>query len=215
MHFFSSSSPSSTSSRLKSSIRFPKLLASRQSCPLENTRVLSSPPLTKATKTGILAKPKLIPTFSWPFRRRSNPMKRFIALDSITIASNRQRQEFNIEKHQDLVDSIRKHGILHPPIVRLAEGAYILVAGECRLRAMRDIIELGDAIPFEGSLCLTGFVPYTFLGDLNELDAEEAELDENIKRSDLTWQECARATQRLDALRAKQHVARGDAAPTL
>lgn len=142
-------------------------------------------------------------------------MKRFIDINSIVISPNRQRQEFDIEKHQDLVDSIRKHGILHPPILRLVGSAYVLVAGECRIRAMRDIIDLGDAVPFEGSVCLSGMVPYTFLGDLDELDAEEAELDENIKRSDLTWQERAKATSKLEILRAKQSAKSGTPPPTL
>ncbi len=142
-------------------------------------------------------------------------MKRFIDINSIIIPTNRQRQEFDIEKHQDLVDSIRKHGILHPPVLRLVGESYVLVAGECRIRAMRDIIELGDPIPFEGTVCVSGMVPYTFLGDLDELDAEEAELDENIKRSDLTWQERAKATSRLEILRAKQSAKSGTPAPTL
>jgi len=142
-------------------------------------------------------------------------MKRFISIDSISIAPNRQRQEFDIEKHQDLVDSIRRLGVLHPPILRIVGDSYVLVAGECRIRAMRDIIDLGDTITFEGQNCALGAIPFTFLGDLNELDAEEAELDENIKRADLTWQELARATARLDALRGKQHVQRGAPAPTL
>ena len=142
-------------------------------------------------------------------------MKRFVDINSITISPNRQRQEFDIEKHQDLVDSIRRIGVLHPPILRLAGDSYVLVAGECRLRAMRDIIELGDVIRFEGEDCPPGLVPFTFLGDLNELDSEEAELDENIKRTDLTWQELARATARLDALRSKQSVIKGTSVPTL
>ena len=142
-------------------------------------------------------------------------MNRFIAIDAIVIAPNRQRQEFDIEKHQELVDSIRKHGILHPPVLRLAGDSYQLVAGECRLRAMRDIIDLGDSVRYGSEDCAPGAVPFTFLGDLDELDAEEAELDENIKRSDLTWQEKARATSRLELLRSKQAARKGAPEPTL
>lgn len=139
-------------------------------------------------------------------------MNRYIAFTSIKIAPNRQRQEHDINAHQELVESISKLGLLHPPVLRLEGESYSLVAGERRLRAMGDIIALGGRIKHSGVEAFDGMVPYTFLGDLSPLEIEEAELDENIKRVDLTWQERASATARLEVLRNKQAEARGEKA---
>jgi DNA modification methylase len=141
---------------------------------------------------------------------------------SIIILPNRQRQDFEPNALQELKNSIEDRGLLHPIVLRrprpndllgqLSSGAttdMILVAGERRLRAIDEIFELG------GSFCCNGqrfqsdalSIPYTDLGDLSELEAEEAELDENLRRRDLTWQEHAAAVERLHALRSKQAIA--------
>ena len=56
-------------------------------------------------------------------------------------------------------------------------------------------------------------VPYVTLGDLDPLQAEVAELSENLCRKDLTWQERAAATARISALRTAQAAAVGDPPP--
>lgn len=133
-------------------------------------------------------------------------MTHFVHPDLVLISDKRQRQEHDIEAHQELVESIRTVGLMHPIVIRRDDkGQRWLVAGERRLRAVKDILELGGAFKFEGELCNT--VPYNDIGELSSLEAEEAELDENIKRKDLTWQERAEATQRLNDLRSKQVVA--------
>lgn len=53
------------------------------------------------------------------------------------------------------------------------------------------------------------------LADLDELAAEEAELEENIRRVDLSWQERAAATARLSALRSSQAAHKGDESPSI
>lgn len=88
------------------------------------------------------------------------------------------------------------------------------MCGERRIRAISDLYELGDTIRHDSLPVPLGEIPYTDLGELDELAREEAELDENIKRMDLTWQERAAATARLAALRAKQAAASGAPAPT-
>jgi DNA modification methylase len=70
-------------------------------------------------------------------------------------------------------------------------------------------------VRFNGQILQGDEVPCVTLGDLSELEAEEAELDENIKRKDLTWQERANATARLIALRQKQTAASGALPPTV
>jgi hypothetical protein len=47
----------------------------------------------------------------------------------------------------------------------------------------------GNGVRHNGVLYGENEVPYVTLGELSPLEAEEAELDENLKRRDLTWQE--------------------------
>jgi site-specific DNA-methyltransferase (adenine-specific) len=130
-------------------------------------------------------------------------MKPILASD-IVVPENRQRQEFDQAKLAELSASIQKHGLLHPIVLRPLDGKWYIVAGERRLRAMQMLIELDIPIKCGEALYAGGTVPYTALGDLGPLEAEEAELEENIRRVDLTWQERANATARLHALRTHQ-----------
>ncbi|MDO8340822.1 MAG: ParB N-terminal domain-containing protein, partial [Candidatus Woesebacteria bacterium] len=129
---------------------------------------------------------------------------RFIPITDIIIRPARQRQEFEPEAMQELVTSIEDRGLMHPPVLRKEPDGWVLVAGERRLRAVKQIYDLGGYFKCDGAIVAEGTVPYTDIGDLTDLEAEEAELDENLKRKDLTWQEHAAATARLHALRQKQ-----------
>jgi DNA modification methylase len=124
--------------------------------------------------------------------------------DNIIIFDNRQRQEFEAESLVDLANSISAIGLLHAPVMRETPAGLVLVAGERRLRAMGDLWAMGSEIRHNGEIFAPYSVPYVTLGELSDLDAEEAELDENLKRSDLTWQERSAAIARLHALRIKQ-----------
>lgn len=129
-------------------------------------------------------------------------------ITAITILDNRQRQEFEANAMQELYDSIKKNGLLHAPVLREYAGELILVAGERRLKTIQDMWALGDPVRYNGVVIPEGRVPFTTLGELSELDAEEAELDENLRRKDLTWQEHAAAVERLGNLRKKQYAAK-------
>lgn len=133
-------------------------------------------------------------------------MSKTVAISDIVILDNRQRQEFEPNAMQELYDSIRKNGLLHAPVMREYLGQLVLVAGERRLKTIQDMWELGDPVRYNGMIVPEGKVPYTTLGELSELDAEEAELDENLRRKDLTWQEHAAAVEKLGNLRKKQFV---------
>jgi len=132
---------------------------------------------------------------------------RTIPLSQIIIPENRQRQEFEAQAMQDLAESLEKLGLMHAPVLRQAGDGFFLVAGERRLKAITDIYALGGRIRFNGDLVPEGEVPYVTMGELSVLEAEEAELDENLKRKDLTWQEHAGALKRLHELRGAQKVA--------
>lgn len=133
-------------------------------------------------------------------------------LSAIIIKPNRQRTEFDPQHVQALRDSIelsdkRNTQLLHPPVLRREDGQLTLVAGETRLKAISEIFAMGGSFLHNGQLFTAeaGEIPYSDLGELSPLEAEEAELDENLKRKDLTWQEHAAAMQRLHNLRKAQN----------
>jgi DNA modification methylase/ParB-like chromosome segregation protein Spo0J len=131
----------------------------------------------------------------------------------ITIKPNRQRQEFDPEALQELKNSIEDGQLLHPPVLRREGTVWVLVAGERRLRAIQEIYELGGTFKHNNETFSDGYLPFTDIGELTELQAEEVELDENLKRKDLTWQEHAAAVSRLHLLRQAQKKAAAEALP--
>jgi len=135
-------------------------------------------------------------------------------LESITVAPNRQRKAFDITALNELAESIAATGLLQAPVIRIANGKVTLVAGERRLRAMSDLHELGRYFSYNGEIVPAGMIPCTSLGELSFLQAWEAELEENIRRADLTWVEKAAATAELMELRRAQAAEVGAAPPT-
>lgn len=133
-----------------------------------------------------------------------------IHLNDIIIKPNRQRQEFEPEALQELKNSIEDRGLMHAPVLRKEGSDWVLVAGERRLKAMSEIFELGGQFWYDGADFKDGVVPFVDLGTLSPLEAEEAELDENLRRRDLTWQEHAAAVSRLHNLRQAQQAEHND-----
>lgn len=131
---------------------------------------------------------------------------RILAVSELSVPSNRQRQEFNPELLVELMDSIGIHGLLQPIVVRYDENdKAILVAGERRLRAIQDLWGIGGQLKCNNEVVTDGFVPTISLGELSPAAAFEAELEENIRRSDLTVQEEALAVAALHTLRKSQN----------
>lgn len=126
---------------------------------------------------------------------------KFIPFADVQIPPERQRLAFNAELLIELRESIADYGLLHPIILR---DGNILVAGERRLRAIQDMRDLGETLRYGGEAVPSGLIPAVDLGDLSSLDAEAIELDENLRRVDLSWQERASAISRLAALRSAQ-----------
>lgn len=132
-----------------------------------------------------------------------------IPFTSLIIPENRQRRSFDEKKLQELATSIMSKGVLHPPVCRFDGENYVLVAGERRTRAIRSIQQLDVGILCNGEFIPPGSLPITLLGDLSPFALREAELEENIVRDDLTWQEKAAAIAELDLLRTDQAAAEG------
>jgi ParB family chromosome partitioning protein len=129
-------------------------------------------------------------------------------ITDIIISPDRQRQHFDPDALEELKNSIQEVGLMQCPVVRESADGPVLVAGERRLRVITDIYALDGAIRYNGQPVPTGMLPTVTLGELDVLAAEEAELDENLKRKDLTWQELAAAHERLHKLRGAQKLAR-------
>lgn len=129
-----------------------------------------------------------------------------LSISEIQVPQYRQRKEILGDDLAALMQSIETHGLLQPIVVREVEGCYTLVAGHRRLSAVANLSGLGSTIKFGDGSCEIGTIPAISLADLSQLAAEEAELEENIRRVDLTWEERASATARLMDLRKRQAI---------
>src|SRR3990167_5039883 len=137
-----------------------------------------------------------------------------LALSSIQVPAYRQRKEIEGEGLSELMASIEANGLLQPIVVRTetvssgfagnSQQAYSLVAGHRRLSAIFLLAGMAQKYKFGDRLWSPEFIPCVNLGDLDQLAAEEAELEENVRRIDLTWDERARATARLSGLRSRR-----------
>ena len=124
-----------------------------------------------------------------------------IPLEDINII-NRQRRHFDEGKLTSLANSIREKGLLHAVVLR--NDGKTLAAGERRCRAVTMLAELFTGISYDGCRIPEGSIPFITLDELSEDDLVEVELEENILREDLTWQEEAHAIDTLHKLRLKQ-----------
>jgi ParB family chromosome partitioning protein len=119
-----------------------------------------------------------------PPREEIGPRERIyqVSLASIVPSRLQPRKNFAPDALQELVDSIRQHGIIQPLIVRQTGGRYELIAGERRWRAAQ---ELGlDEVP-------------VIIRSANDLEVLELSLIENLQRSDLNPIEEANGYARL------------------
>lgn len=97
----------------------------------------------------------------------------------------RQRRELN--DIDSLAESISRLGLLHPIVVT---RSFELVAGERRLSACR---QLGWT-----------HIPFQFLDELDDSERQAVELEENLKRENLSWQDEVDALRRYHELRVSQ-----------
>lgn len=136
-------------------------------------------------------------------------MQQLTPIKSILITPDRQRKEFDPVALEELRQTIQAKGLMHAIVVRQENNQLFLVAGERRLRAIETLWMLGGQFKFNGETVPEGVVPYVTLGQLSPLMAEEAELEENLHRKDLTWQENAAAMAKLHSIRSRQAQAEG------
>jgi 16S rRNA G966 N2-methylase RsmD len=116
-------------------------------------------------------------------------------LADIWVSPKRQRTYFADAHLANLSESISGPvGLLHPPVIR-PDG--MLLAGETRLRVIRDLAANGIPITHNGQEVPLGQIPVTFFTGADHLSQQRVEFDENDVRMSLTWQERAQAIARL------------------
>lgn len=129
----------------------------------------------------------------------------FIPADSLVVGENRYRITFEDKDINALADSIGRVGLLHPPVVTQQEdGTCRIVAGERRFRALKTLHEQGLTFSYNNQNVPSPLIPCNLLDELNEIEAREIELEENIRRVNLSWKEESIAIANLHSLRQSQ-----------
>lgn len=141
----------------------------------DNPLLPSDPPRRRGLGKGLGA---LIPGAEAAHQDRPTE----IALANLNANPFQPRQTMDPQELSGLVESIRRHGVLQPIVVRPAGGGFEVVAGERRWRAA------------EAAGLRT--IP-AMVRTLTDREALELALVENLQREDLNPMERARAYQRL------------------
>lgn len=129
----------------------------------------------------------------------------FADLSSIQVSA-RQRTKMAPAALSELAASIVKLGLLHPVVLSpLPGGRLSLVAGERRLRAMEKLHS--DEVYFScGDFIVPpNQIPYLLVSDLSDQQLMEAELEENILREELSWQDRVRALDTIHRVRVESN----------
>jgi ParB family chromosome partitioning protein len=107
---------------------------------------------------------------------REIPLKRIIP------DPEQPRKHVNIESLNELAESIKTHGLLQPILVRSnGDGTYVIVHGERRFRAH----QIAQLLTIK---CI--------VSDMDDTEAKDAQVIENLIREDLSDMELAREFQR-------------------
>ncbi len=115
----------------------------------------------------------------------------------------RQRTKIDNAPLGELKQSIQSRGLFHPPVMSvLDDGSLSLAAGERRFRAIESLAKEGIQIRFSGELIPLGHIPYATLSNSGSLEAFVAELEENIMRVELSWQDRTNALAKLHEMRS-------------
>ncbi len=99
------------------------------------------------------------------------------------------RIRFEMGELNELAQSIKKFGIIHPPVV---DQDYNLIAGGRRLTAIRDILKWNT-------------IEVDVRDNINALTRKELELEENLQRKDLEWHEQTKAIKEIHELKQQIH----------
>lgn len=122
-----------------------------------------------------------------------------IAGSDLIVAEGRQRKDVPSTHIEQLAHSIFTHGLFHP--ILLEDDEKTLRAGFCRSQAMGLLHQQKKKFFFNNEEVPQGMMPYTRLGVLTSVQRFEIELEENIRRKDLSVMEKAAAVAALHQLK--------------
>jgi len=126
---------------------------------------------------------------------------------SVFVPDNRQRRDFNVSELHKLANGIARNGLRHPISIESLTNPR-LIAGERRLRVISKYVTV--PYKFNGEFVTPDLIPVVCHGELSEIEREEVELEENILRTDISWQEKNDALARLHNLRTEQKRTTGE-----
>lgn len=92
----------------------------------------------------------------------------------------------------ELAESIRRYGLIHPPCVSATNDTFTLVAGGRRMAAI-------DLLGWKT-------VPVTFIEQQSERQRRILEMEENIRRKSMTWQEECLAVAEVHRLQVEEGI---------
>ena len=129
-------------------------------------------------------------------------MSKTIAISQIKLGP-RQRKVIERQSVEMLAKSIETKGLLHAIVCRNTEMNELqLVAGERRLRAIKLLASQNRLFSYDGIPVIPDEIPYVLIDqDFDEIQIREVELEENIERVDLSWQDKVTALDELHELR--------------
>jgi len=116
---------------------------------------------------------------------------------SVNAIKEGERQRTLYKNIEELAESIKRHGIIQPIVV---DEDMNLIAGGRRLRAAKKA-ELK-------------IVPVVVRENITPLEKEELELEENLQRVDLSWDEECDAKKKIDKIKKQLHGERRSAKDT-
>ncbi|TAK79919.1 MAG: ParB/RepB/Spo0J family partition protein [Betaproteobacteria bacterium] len=105
-----------------------------------------------------------------------------IAMKQIRVPNFMAREKIDRDKLEDLVDSIKRNGLINPITVKTVKGGYEIVAGHRRFMALK---KLGAKV----AICT--------IRNLTNADGEVVKFAENMHRDDLTDIEEARSIKHM------------------
>jgi len=125
---------------------------------------------------------KAVPLFSEDGSVKNKGDVLYLEINKIKAGKFQPREDFDDQKLQELISSIKEKGVLQPILVRKSESGFEIIAGERRFRAAKSLAL--DKIP-------------AIIKDVKDDDALIISLMENIQREGLNPIEEAHAFQQL------------------
>ena len=131
-----------------------------------------------------------------------------VRIGDVKISEGRARKAFPEVDIEELAESIEHYGLMHAVVTR--PDGVTLIAGERRLRAIKILHEWKKVFKYNGEDVEPGYIPVVSLAEFTNLGYIEAELEENLKRLNLTWQEKSQAIAALHELGVLEAKERGE-----